>query len=54
MFYISSNVFHDAFATSNSLPSDDADSTDYSFTNLGGGSFEVIRPLIPVDTTNDE
>jgi len=54
MFYISSNVFHDAYATSNAVPGDDADQTDYSFTNLGGGKFEVIWLLKPTDTTEDE
>lgn len=54
MFYITSNTFHDAYSTSNSLPSDDSDQTDYSYTNLGPGNYEVIRPLKPSDTSEDE
>lgn len=54
MFYVSSNTFHDAYSTGNSKPGDDSDSADYSFTSLGSGVYQIIRPLKPADTQEDE
>ena len=53
MFYVSQNTFHDAWSTSDSIPSDDNDQTDYQFTG-SAGTYEITRPLKPKDTSQDE
>lgn len=54
MFYVSGGSFHDAYSTGNSQPGDDSDQSDYAFTSLGGGVYEIIRPLKSKDTSEDE
>ena len=54
MFYVSGGNFHDTYSTGNSKPSDDTDQADYTFLSLGGGVYEITRPLTSLDTNEDE
>ena len=54
MFYVSGGNFHDAFSTSESTPGDDADQSDYIFTDLGADGYEISRVIAASDSTDGE